>query len=98
MSIALPELHDATLDEPTVRQLFSDIAQCTRFIAALPRFARGVMTPQSTVSLDAACGMLLSHQAMGVQLRYHHEGSEWWDTLTRLAGDRFRLIRIRHDA
>ncbi|QQE09990.1 hypothetical protein JD969_10715 [Planctomycetota bacterium] len=89
------KLQDQIIDIDTVNCLFSDIAACTKFLSALPRYQQRTMIEPSPVSLDEARLLTIQKQALAVQLRYEYEGKEWWDTLM-LQKDSVRLIRIAH--
>ena len=96
-SAPLPDLNTALLDAAQVEQLLHDIVQCAQLTEVIPKFAaRGHVPDAAGVTLADARGLLASRAIRGLQLRYRHEGADWWDTLM-LVGDRFRLVRIRHD-
>ncbi len=92
----LPELLETILDEATVDQLFADIAELTRVIEVIPKTTgRGYVGEQS-IPLDEARQMLRGRDCRAIQLRYVHEGAQWWDTLMPMPNGT-RIVRIRHD-
>ncbi len=92
----LPELHETILDEATVDQLFVDIAELTQVIEVIPKASgRGYVGEQS-IPLAQARQMLRDRDCRAIQLRYVHEGAQWWDTLMPGAQGT-RIVRIRHD-
>ena len=93
----LPALHTTLLDMVQVEQLLRDIEACTEIVEILPKLAaQGRVPDVAGVTLADARELLASRAVRGIQLRYRYEGADWWDTLM-LAGDRFRVVRIRHD-
>lgn len=91
----LPELQDAVLDGAAVEALFADLAEHTTIGEII---LKGGPTERGRVvqpSLAEAAAALASGTVRGVQIRYLHEGREWWDTLMRV-GDGVRLVRIEH--
>lgn len=92
----LPQLHETILDEATVDQLFTDIAELTQVIEVIPKTTgRGYVGEQS-IPLDQARELLRSRDCRALQIRYVHDGAQWWDTLMpRPEGT--RIVRIRHD-
>ncbi len=96
-SPALPELHSASLDAAQVAQLLADIEACTELTEILPKFAAQQYVPDpAAVTLAQAREWLATRAVRGLQLRYRYDGADWWDTLMQ-DGDRYRIVRIRHD-
>lgn len=96
-SPALPALHTGTLDAEQVNQLLDDIEACTELVEILPKHAaRGQVSDTAAVSLAEARTLLAMRAVRGMQLRYRHDGADWWDTLM-LVGDQYRVVRIRHE-
>ncbi len=92
----LAELHQAELDEATVDQLFTDIAALTQVIEVLPKYQSQVYAPDTPITLEDARELLRIGAVRGVQVRYRHDGAQWWDTLMRTPTG-VRVVRIRHD-
>lgn len=93
---ALPELQTALLDRELVLRLFNDIACLGTSHEIILKTGPGYVTLQDPVTLEHARERLLEGSVLGVQIRYHHGGAEWWDTLLH-AGDGVRLVRIRQE-
>lgn len=94
----LPELHSETLDAAGFEALLRDIETCAELHAVIPRFVEKVAIPeQAGVSLAQARELVAAGAVRGLQLRYVHEGSEWWDTVL-IADGRFRVVRIRQES
>lgn len=95
--LKLPDLNMALLDAAQVEQLLRDIEACAQITEIIPKFAaRGQVPDTASVTLAQARELLVARAVRGLQLRYRYENADWWDTLM-LAGDQFRLVRIRHD-
>ncbi len=95
--LKLPDLNVTLLDADQVEQLFRDIELCAQIIEIIPKFAaRGHVSDTTTVTLAQARELLATRAVRGLQIRYRYEDAEWWNTLM-LAGDQFRLVRIRHE-
>jgi hypothetical protein len=94
--LELSEMVPAVLGRSEVESLFTDLAFETTVVGILLRApdsepaGTGGAAPNLRVARDA----LLSGQATGVQIRYLHEGVEWWDTLMRTDAG-FRVVRVR---
>ena len=90
----LPPMHEATLSADEVRALFDDIAGVA---TVLGHNVKGRATTRATEvpgTLRDASALLLSGDVLGLQVRYRHDGREWWDTLLALSPGGFRLVRI----
>ncbi|MBP7949243.1 MAG: hypothetical protein KA004_06260 [Verrucomicrobiales bacterium] len=93
----LPDLHEALLDAAALDRLLRDLAACAEVTEIIPKFsAVGLVPDQSALSLDVGRSLLLDGKARAVQFRYRYDGSDWWDTVMALPGERFRLVRIQH--
>lgn len=58
--------------------------------------AQGYAPETGTLLLDDARQLLRARTVRGLQIRYRHDGADWWDTLM-VVGQNFRLVRIRHE-
>ena len=93
----LPDLNTTLLDATQLEQLLRDIELCAQINEIIPKFAaRGHVPDTASISLTQARELLASRAIRGLQLRYRYEGADWWDTVM-VVGDRFRVVRIRHD-
>jgi hypothetical protein len=94
----LPDVCSALLDEPTLAQLFSDIATCTRVVQILAKGApQQMVAAESSLTLEQAQEMLRRRAVRGVQIRYLYDGGEWFDTLMTTPQG-IRLARLRAPA
>lgn len=97
-SPALPELRIGTLDLAEVERLLNDIEACAQIAEIIPKHtAQGYVPEPGTLTLDDARHLLRAPAVRGLQIRYHHDGADWWDTLM-MHGDKYHLVRIRHEA
>lgn len=94
--IELPTLQDTLLDDATVDRLFADIAELTRVLEVIPKTAERGYVGTGCISIQQARAMLRSRNCRAIQLRYIHDGAQWWDTLMPRPGGT-RIVRIRHD-
>ncbi len=93
----LPALHTTLLDSAQVEQLLDDIETCAALVEILPQYAAQEFVPDRPgLTLAEARHLLASRAVRGLQLRYRYDGADWWDTLM-VAGDRWRVVRIRHE-
>ena len=93
----LPELHQGVLDPETIDQLVVDIETCTELLEVIPKFgADSYVGEGEVIDLRTAISMLQAGELRGVQVRYVHEGAQWWDTLMGTPQG-IRTVRIRHD-
>lgn len=94
----LPDLHQAELDEPTLRQLFQDVAAHTELMEVIPKHAATGHVPEiAAITLAEGLALLLGGGVRALQLRYRHNGTLWWDTLMPTPHGTFRIVRIQHD-
>ena len=97
-SAPLPDLHQSDLDEVTLRQLFDDVRAHTELMEVIPKYAASAYVPDTAaITLAEGLGLLLDGGVRALQLRYHHDGSVWWDTLSPVAAGLFRIVRIQYD-
>ncbi|MGM0577859.1 MAG: hypothetical protein ACQEXJ_19185 [Myxococcota bacterium] len=92
----LPPVYRADLDPETLDALFADVAAHADLLGCVLKggaeeYADGVCP------LGRAHDLLSTRAVRGVQLRYRHDGNEWWDTLISADPDTVRLVRIRHE-
>ncbi len=92
----LPELNQERIDADTVRALFHDVAACAELLEVILKGAPAARAEARHSTLEQARALLLSGAVRGVQIRYIHEGVEWWDTVLAMHSG-FRLVRIRQD-
>jgi X-X-X-Leu-X-X-Gly heptad repeat protein len=92
----LPDLHLAVLDDASIDQLHADIAALTEVIDVLTKQGRRDYAADAAVTLDDGVAQLRSGAARCLQIRYHYDDAQWWDTLVAVPGG-YRLVRVRHD-
>jgi hypothetical protein len=92
---ALPELYDTLLDREALLQLTTDIETCGELLGVSLRRGARQHGDHAPVALRDAVMQVLDGSAAGLQLRYLHQGRQWWDTVLRTP-DGFRLVRIDH--
>lgn len=95
-TLSLPDLHQAILDEPTLEQLLADIETHAKVSEVIPKFTQRGYVPEGPMNIQEARNLLLFRSARGVQIRYHYDGADWWDTIM-VVPEGFRLVRIQHD-
>lgn len=94
----LPDLHQAELDEATLRQLFSDVSAHTELLEVIPKHAAsGYVAEIAAITLAEGLELLLVGEVRALQLRYRHGGTVWWDTLMPTPQGTFRIVRIQHE-
>lgn len=94
----LPDLHQAELDETTLRQLFQDVSAHTQLMEVIPKHAASAYVPEiAAITLAEGLELLLAGGVRALQLRYRHAGTVWWDTLMPTPQGTFRIVRIQHD-
>jgi hypothetical protein len=94
----LPDLHQAELDEATLRQLFEDVRSHTELLEVIPKHHATEYVPEITaITLTEGLELLLSGRVRALQLRYRHHDTTWWDTLMPTANASYRIVRIQHD-
>lgn len=89
-----PPMCDAWLDEESLGQLFSDLAE-TQVLTVRVKGDPRLQVGDDTVSLDNARELLLSGTVRGVQVRYLFQNCEWCDTIMAAKG-RYRLVRVQY--
>jgi hypothetical protein len=92
----LPPLREGLLDSETLNNLFEDLRRCTRVLSVLPKSNVRGMVDVVPVSLEDGRRQFLERRVRGLQIRYHYQDFEWWDTLMWM-GDKVKIVRIQHD-
>ena len=93
----LPEVRSSTIDLAEVERLLNDIEACAQITEIIPKqSAQGYAPETGTLTLDDARQLLRARTVRGLQIRYRHDGADWWDSLM-VVGENFRLVRIRHE-
>ena len=92
----LPDLHMGTLTAEGVRELAADLRACAERLQVVPKRGAQRYVVPANLSLAEAVEALLAGELTGLQLRYLHEGREWWDTLMA-RGPSYHLVRVAHD-
>lgn len=96
-SSPLPEMHAALLGPAELEALFHDLAACADIHEINAKTApQGFVPETGRMNLAEARRLLLERQVRGVQIRYRHQGAEWWDTLM-VRPDGWQLVRLRPD-
>lgn len=96
--IEFPPLHTGDLDAAGVRALVADIERCAQRLQVVPKAGAQRYVRPETLSLQAAAESLLAGELRGIQLRYVHEGQEWWDTILTNGPAAYRIVRVAHGA
>jgi len=96
--IEFPALHTGDLDAEGVRALVADLEAHAERLQVVPKAAAKRFVLPETLPLQAATEGLLDGRLRGVQLRYVHEGQEWWDTLLAMGDAGYRIVRVAQGA
>jgi len=91
--IEYPPMHEGLLDDRTVLALLDDLAAEAQILEILTK-GGPQLRAAGAARLDEAFDALVDGSVRGVQVRYRHDGQEWWDTLLRAPGG-FRLVRVK---
>jgi hypothetical protein len=92
----LPDLNEAELDWPGVEALLRDIEVLTEVAEILVKTGpRQMVADAPPLTVARAREILRQGRARAVQIRYRHEGADWWDTLAVTPAG-WKLVRIRH--
>lgn len=94
---SLPTVHAGELDSEALDALFADVSTVASLLAVVVKRGRVAEPPSLPAALANARDQLLSGTARAIQLRYRHEGREWWDTISAMTPERWRVVRIGHD-
>lgn len=93
---ALPPLREAVLDAEELAALLRDIAAFGTVDEIVVKSGPGRVVETMAPALADVEALLATRQVRGVQIRYRHDGAQWWDTLLVVA-DGVRLVRMRHE-
>ena len=95
--LVLAELTEALVDSQLLERYFEDLARCAEIGEILPKLAvrERVVLDHAWTLLEAKAA-LTAGQVRGIQIRYHYDGAEWWDTLLAQESG-VRLVRMRRD-
>jgi hypothetical protein len=90
----LPTLEEATLDEATLTELFTDLATVALVHEVRLKGAPWAHSVDGAPAVDQALELLRTGSVRAVQVHYTHRGERWTDTvLPRPSG--WRLVRMR---
>lgn len=92
----LPQVLAGTIDHATLEALFADIVATGGLLAVVQRRGRMADPPRGPCALDEARQALLEGRVNGVQLRYRHQGREWWDTVKAAGPGTWQVVRVAH--
>lgn len=92
--IVLPPVQMADLDEATVRALFTDVELLGESVSVTLKHAAESYVREGATPLGEALGALLAGHALGVQLRYEHQGKGYLDTVMR-GPEGYRIVRVQ---
>jgi hypothetical protein len=90
-------LSEALLHAETLHQLLFDIENAATLIGISIKYKPTENAETAALPLSQIAEALLAKRILGVQIRYIHQGHEWWDTLLCVP-DGTRLVRIEHSA
>ena len=94
--IDLPELRQADIDDETLDQLFSDIAEQATLLEVIPKAHDESFISSNRISLPEARLLLENAKVKEVQVRYCYKNAEWWDTIM-ITPDAYKIIRMKHE-
>jgi hypothetical protein len=89
----LADLADEIVSRARIEALLADIALAAELLEVRIKRATTHRSEAGACDLAAAARSLAAGSA--VQLRYRHQGIEWWDTLLPLDRDQVRIVRCR---
>jgi hypothetical protein len=89
----LPPLWQATFDDRTLDQYFSDLASAADVLSVQAKADSRNYASADPLTLDAARDRLTAGDVRGVQVHYRFDGREWTDTVLRVPGG-YRLVRM----
>ncbi len=93
MSTALPAVASELVPWARVEALFDDLAALTEIREVRMKGGGEARAGGPSRDLVAARAALLAGHALGVQVRYVHDGTEWCDTILR-EREGVRIVRI----
>ena len=91
---ALPEVNEGRLDREALTALARDVEALCEVLAVIPKAGPRAHASPRQLGLSEGMALFAAGELRGLQLRYRHEGQEWWDTLIAAGPDRYRLVRI----
>lgn len=93
---APPPMREALLDADGLAVLLRDIAAFGTIDEIVVKSGPGRVGDTTAPALEDVEALLATRQIRGVQIRYRHDGAQWWDTLL-IVPNGVRLVRVRHD-
>lgn len=91
----LPELHQSIFDTATLKAYVADLKTCAEISAVMPKAGPGHVAPKD-INLVEGVTQLEAGQLRGLQIRYHYQSEEWWDTLINRDGT-IHITRIKQE-
>ncbi len=93
-AVTSQEVFEGTLDGPDLTRVLRDIELCADVIEVRVKGGPQDYADANDCSFAQGSALLRDGRAVGLQIRYRHDGTEWWDTILR-GGGGYRLIRTR---
>jgi hypothetical protein len=92
----VPLMVEGLIDAATLRQLFADLATAAKIISIREKVAPTGYAATAELPPADALQRLLDGSSPATQVRYHHDGHEWTDTLLATPAG-YRVVRCRHE-
>ncbi|QDT98995.1 hypothetical protein [Gimesia aquarii] len=91
----IPEMREIIFGEKQFADYISDLKNCTQIQAVQTKGGETLYADESQLKLDHAFTTFRKGAVRGVQIRYHHNGFDWTDTVFKLASD-YKIVRCQH--
>jgi hypothetical protein len=88
---------EGLIDAATLRQLFADLSASATILSIREKGAPTVYAATAELSPADALQRLLDKSSRATQVRYHHDGHEWTDTILAAPAG-YRVVRCRHES
>lgn len=91
----IPEMREMLFGEEQLSSFIEDLKKFTQIESVQIKGGETLYADERQPELDNAFTALRQGSVRGIQIRYHHNGFDWTDTVFRVACD-YKIVRCQH--
>lgn len=91
----IPEMREIIFGEEQLSSFIDDLKNFTQIESIQTKGGETLYADEPSLKLDDAFIALREGAVRGIQIRYHHNGFDWTDTVFNAAND-YKVIRCQH--
>lgn len=91
----IPEMREMIFGEEQLTSFIDDLKKFTQIESVQTKGGETLHADERQPELDEAFTALRQGAVRGIQIRYHHNGFDWTDTVFNVASD-YKIVRCQH--